>query len=128
MKSVKRLLAALLIAMLATHAAAALTPDSAELWRAFAMKVPVGSSLKVRLRAGQTFTATLVQASPEALLLQPRGRVPVPVQPVAYEAIVSLEPMRGGGIGAGKAAAIGVAAGVGAFFATLLIFIAAFGD
>jgi hypothetical protein len=116
------------VAMLSAQTVLAQVSDTASLWRAFAEKVEVGSSLKVRLYDGRKFTATLVQAQPGALLLQPRTRVPVPVQPVTYEAIASLERVRHGGIGAGKAAAIGVAAGVGAFLATLVIFIAAVSD
>ena len=112
------------VAMLSTQSAVAQVSDAPGLWRAFAEKVEVGSLLKVRLHDGQKFTATLVQAQPGALLLQPKTRVPLPVQPVAYESIASIERVRNGGIGAGKAAAIGVATGVGAFFATLLIFIA----
>jgi hypothetical protein len=69
-----------------------------------------------------------VQAQPGALMLQPKTRVPVPVQPVTYESIASLERVRKGGMGAGKAAAIGIATGVGGFLATLLIFIAAIDD
>ena len=120
----KTVMALFVVVMLTVHPALAQVADTAELWRAFAQSVEVGSSVKVRLDDGRKFTATLVQAQPAALLLQPKTRVPVPVQPVAYDSIVSMERVRNGGIGAGKAAAIGVATGVGAFFATLLIFIA----
>jgi hypothetical protein len=47
--------------------------------------------------------------------------VPVPVQPVPYDAVLSLERRSEGGMSAGKAAAIGVATGAGTFFAILLI-------
>jgi hypothetical protein len=120
----KTVIALFVVATLSTQTALAQVSDTAALWRNFAENVEVGSLVKVRLHDGQKFTATLVQAQPGALLLQPKTRVPVPVQPVAYEAIVSLERVRNGGIGAGKAAVIGVASGVGAFFATLAIFIA----
>lgn len=124
----KTVIALFVVVMLSTQPAWAQVSDTAALWRAFAEKVEVGSSLKVRLYDGRKFTATLVHAQPGALLLQPKTRVPVPVQPVAYESIASLERVRNGGIGAGKAAAIGVASGVGAFLATLVIFIAAIND
>ena len=68
--------------------------------------------------------ATLIEANAEGLLVQPRTRVPVPVQRIGYERIVSLERDEGRGIGAAKAVAIGVASGVGAFLGTLLILIA----
>jgi hypothetical protein len=121
-------IAGLLVCLLMIQPAAAQVADAGAVWRTFAAKVEVGSSVKVRLQDGRTFTATLVEAQTDALLLQPRTRVPVPVQPVPYDAIVSIERVRGGGIGAGKAAAIGVLTGVGAFFATLVIFLAAIQD
>jgi S1-C subfamily serine protease len=118
----------MMLAMLVAALPAAAQPqDTAALWRSFAERVEVGTSLRVRLYDGRAFTATLVRADPDALMLQPKTRVPVPVQPVPYEAIASLDRTRGG-IGAGKAAAIGIATGVGAFFATLLIFLAAVAD
>jgi hypothetical protein len=94
------------------------TPD---VWRGFVEKIDIGTELTVRLEDGARFRAVLVGVRPDAVLLQPRTRVPVPVQPVPYDAIVSLERRQNGGIGAAKAAAIGVASGVGAFFATMLI-------
>jgi hypothetical protein len=48
----------------------------------------------VRLRNGQKFRATLIDAREDVLLLQPKTRVPVPVQPVSYDAIVSLEQVK----------------------------------
>ena len=123
-----KILARLLVCLLLMQPVAAQVTDAGAVWRTFAAKVEVGSSVKVRLQDGRTFTATLVEAQTDALLLQPRTRVPVPVQPVSYDSIVSLERMRGDGIGAGKAAAIGVLTGVGAFFATLVIFIASIQD
>jgi hypothetical protein len=121
----KKMIVLFAVVVLTAHPALAQAANSADLWRTFAGKLEVGASVKVRLDDGRRFTATLVQAQQDALLLQPKTRVPVAVQPVAYETIVSIERVRNGGIGPGKAAAIGVATGVGAFFATLLIFIAA---
>jgi hypothetical protein len=118
----------MLVVMLAAQPAAAQPVDSAQIWSEFARQLEVGAALQVRLRNGQTFRATLVQARPEALLLQPKTRVAVPVQPVAYAEIVSLERVRGGGIGAGRAALIGVASGAATFFAILLILVGAIDD
>jgi len=119
------LTAAILIVSTATHAIAA--QASPEIWRNLAERVDVGTDINVRLNDGQRFRATLVGVRPDAVLLQPKTRVPVPVQAVPYEAIVRLERTRPG-IGAGKAAAIGVATGVGAFFATLAVLLAIVGD
>ena len=103
--------------------AAAQSQESAqpEVWRAFAAQIEVGTEVMVRLRNGQRFQAALVDAREDAVLLQPKTRVPVPVQPVPYEAILSLERRTGGGMSPGKAAAIGVASGAATFLAILLI-------
>ena len=112
----------LIIALAASHAIAA--QSSADIWRSFAERVEVGTELNVRLSDGQRFRATLVAVRPDAVLMQPKTRVPVPIQAVPYGEIVRLERTRQG-IGGGKAVAIGVATGVGAFFATLAIVLSA---
>src|SRR5688500_14863444 len=120
---VRRILAvAVIVVMFVPSGAAAQAPD--DLWRNFAEKVDVGTELNVRLHDGERFRATLVAAREEALLLQPKTRVPVPVQAVPYDAIASLERRQHGGIGAAKAAAIGVATGAGAFLAIFAILLA----
>ncbi len=119
----KALPALLLIITIATPSFAQ-TQAQGDIWRAFAQKVDVGTRVKLRLDDGQRVVATLIEANADGLLVQPRTRVPVPVQRIAYERIASLERDDGRGIGAGKAIAIGVASGVGAFLGTLLILIA----
>lgn len=118
-----RLIALIIVLALAAPAAAQ-TPSNPDVWRTFAARIEVGSRVKVRLADGQRFTATLIEASPADLVIQRRTRVPVPVQRVAYEAIVSLERDEARGVGAGKAVGIGVASGVGAFLGTLLLLVA----
>ena len=49
---------------------------------------------------------------------------PVPIQAVRYEDVIQIERTKPG-IGAGKAVAIGVATGVGAFFGVLALLFAA---
>ena len=120
----RTLLTFMLIAALATPAAA-LAQVRDDVWRGVAAKIDVGTEVHVRLRGGQRFRATLVDARDEAVLLQPKTRVPVPVQAVPYTEILSLERRTHGGMGAAKAAVIGVASGVGAFFAIVAIFVAA---
>jgi hypothetical protein len=123
----KRALALLLIFTLTTPAwvAAQVPPD---VWRGFVEKVDVGTELNVRLRDGERFRAVLVGVQPDAVLLQPRTRVTVPVQSVPYGAIASLERRQQGGTNAAKAAAIGVGTGVAAFFTIMAIVFAAFDD
>ena len=102
--------------------------DTAAIWRAFAERLDVGVAIKVRLATGRTFKATLVEARPDVLLVQRKTRLPVPIEPIAYDAIVSIEREKSGGISAGRAAAIGVATGAGAFLAILMILVASIQD
>src|SRR5262245_42219537 len=102
------LVAVLIAALVVPQTVAA--QGTAALWRGFVEKVDLGTELQVRLASGQRFRATLVGVRDDAALMLPKTRVPVPVQPVPYGDIVSLERTRKG-IGAGKAAAIGVATG-----------------
>src|SRR5688500_19862983 len=95
-----------------------------DIWRAFAQKIDVGTRVKVRIDDGQRVVATLIAADADGILVQPRTRLLVPVQRIAYDRIASLERDNTRGVGAAKAVAIGVASGVGAFLGTLLILIA----
>ena len=122
-----RLVTTALIVVLAVSQTATAAQTPPEIWRSFAERIEVGTELNVRLNNGQRFRATLVGARADAVLLQPKTRVPVPVQAVPYEGIARLERTRHG-IGGGKAVAIGVATGVGAFFATLAVLLAVAGD
>jgi len=114
-----------LILFLAAHSVAAQT--SSEMWRSFAERVDVGTELNVRLNNGRRFRATLVGVRDNAMMVQPKTRIPVPIQAVPYEDVMQIERTRSG-IGAGKAVAIGVAAGVGAFFAVVALFMGIAGD
>ena len=116
---------AILAALIAPPPSAAQPADV--VWREFAERLEVGTELMVRTQDGERFRAVLVGTRPDALLLQPKTRVAVPVQPVPYDEIVSLERRRPG-VGAGSADGIGVASGVGAFLGILLIMAAALGD
>lgn len=116
----------LMMTTIGAHGSFAQAPPQGEIWRAFAQQIDVGSRITVRFDAGRRVSATLIQANATELLLQPRTRIPVPVQRVAYDRIVSLERDDARGTGAGTAVALGVASGVAAFFGTLLIVIAAF--
>ena len=122
---VRRLAVVLLMAMLVTPDLALAQQANGDVWRTFAQKLEAGAPVVVRLQNGQRFKATLIEARTDALLLQPKTRRPVPVQPVSYDAIQLLERDNRTGMGAAKAAAIGVGAGAAAFLAIILIVAAA---
>lgn len=125
MHSTIRVLATAILVVITAVGSSAQAP--AETWRQFAEHIEVGTELNVRLTDGRRVRATLVGVRDDAVLLQPKTRVPVPVQAVSYNDILRME-RKGKGIGAGKAVAIGVATGAGAFFGIMAIMIAAIGD
>jgi hypothetical protein len=116
----------LILALAMPAGAAAQIP--ANVWRSVATKIDAGAEINVRLRDGQRFRATLIEARDASVLLQPRTRVPVPVQEVPYEEILVLERRSKGGTGAAKAIGIGIASGVGGFLVVLAILAATLGD
>ena len=124
-KHTRVLPATFLITIISLQSIAAQT--TTEVWRSFAERIAVGTELNVRLNNGQRFRATLVGAQHDVVLLQPKTRIPVPVQAVSYDSILRIEP-RKAGQGVGKAVAIGVATGVGTFFGVMALLVAAVGD
>jgi hypothetical protein len=116
---------AVLIVLMLVHSVAAQT--SSDVWRNFVQRLDVGTELNVQLNDGRRVRATLVGVQDEAVLLQPKTRIAVPVQAVRYDEIVRMEP-RKTGHGTGKAVAIGAATGVGTFFAVMALLVAAVGD
>ena len=92
-----------------------------DVWKGVAEKIDPGTEVRIGLQDGKNFHAILVGVRENTVLLQPKVRVAVPVQEIPYSAIASIERRKSGGVGAGKAAAIGVATGVGTFFGILLI-------
>jgi len=125
MRYTQHVTATVLLVLFAVHGVAAqAAPD---VWKQFVARVDVGTELNVQLNDGRRIRATLVGSRDDAVLLQPKTRIPVAIQAVPYDAIVRMEP-RKGGHSAGKAVAIGVATGVGVFFGILALIAAAYAD
>jgi S1-C subfamily serine protease len=124
-KTIRFLTTTTLIVFITTCCVTAQT--SSEIWRNFAERVEVGTELNVQLNDGRHFKATLVGVRDSAMLIQPKTRVPVPIQTVPYDDVLRLERTKPG-IGAGKAIAIGAATGVGAFFGILAVMLGVVSD
>jgi hypothetical protein len=75
----------------------------------------------VRLRDGQHFKATFINARPDALVVQRKSRVPVPVESIPYESIASMSRADTSGLSRGKAAGIALGAAGAAVGGLLLI-------
>jgi hypothetical protein len=118
-------LAALFVLPPQMHAQVVAGPD---VWRSFTEKLEPGKILKVRLKNGQRFKATLLQVSDEAMTVQPKTRAAVPPQRVSFDQIETLEIDHGKGVGIGKAVAIGAGVAAGAWLALMVLAFAVWGD
>lgn len=124
-KTIYRVMTTALIVLMVVPRVTAQT--TSEIWKSFAEQTNVGTELKVRMNDGRRFRATLVGIRESAMLVQPRTRIPVPIQAVPFEDVSQIERTKPG-IGAGKAVAIGVATGVGTFFGILAIMLSLVSD
>ena len=88
---------------------------SQEYWYAYASKLPIGSTVRVRMAGGHRETAVLAIVDRDGITLERRTRNPEAPLRVAYADLQQLEPQKHGP-GVGKAIAIGAAVGAAAFF------------
>jgi hypothetical protein len=93
----------------------------------YVQRLPVGSRVRVERTDGTSLRGTLMKSTADAIVVQKNTRIPEPPIeiPVAQLARVTID---GGSASTAKAVGIGIASGVGAFFAILAIAFAASGD
>ena len=90
----------------------------------FVQRIPAGSRVKVERAKGDTIRGTILKTAPDALVVQRNTRVPETPVEVPYSTIARVTLDDGRGSSVAKAVGIGVASGVGSFFAILAIFAA----
>jgi len=90
----------------------------------FVQRIPAGSRVKVERAKGDTIRGTILKTTPDALVVQRNTRVPETPVEVPYSTIARVTLDDGRGSSVAKAVGIGVASGVGSFFAILAIFAA----
>ena len=96
--------------------------DRVAVLRQYVEHLPVGGRVRVQTVDGARWSATLLSADHERVVLQPRGRVTEPARAVPIAALQAIEPERNGGSNQlVKAVAIGVATGAATFFTMLMI-------
>jgi hypothetical protein len=91
----------------------------------YVQKLPAGSRVRVERVDGSSLRGTLMKAAPDAIVVQKNTRVPEPPLEIPLGQIARVTVDNGGGTSTAKAVAIGIASGVGAFFAILAIAFAA---
>jgi len=125
----RSVVACALVALVAVPPAArAQVVASPDIWRVFTEKLEPGRTLKVRLKNGQRFKATLLEVSEDAMTVQPKTRAAVPPQRVPFDLVETLEIDHGKGLGVGKAIAVGAAVAGGTFLALMALAFAVWGD
>lgn len=95
-------------------------------WYAYAGKLPIGATVRVRTTDGKRHTAVLSLVDRDGITVEMKTRVPEPARRFPYDQIQQLE-LKGNGASMAKAAAVGAAIGAGTFI-TLLALLAASWD
>ena len=114
---------ALVMSMAAGPASAQATNDGLA-WRELAQKLQGGVALDMRLRDGRHFKATFITAHDDAIAVQRKTRVPVPIEQVPYDAIASMSRVQPGSLSGPKIAGIALGSAGAAITAVFLILLA----
>jgi hypothetical protein len=103
------------------NAAAAL--QDADVWRRYAARLPIGSTVRIGTTDGERLTAVLMIADDSGITVKPRTRIPEPARQVPFDRLVKLE-LAGEGPSVARAAAIGGGVGAGVFLGLLMLMFA----
>jgi hypothetical protein len=90
--------------------------------KSMAEAIPPGTRVKVQTTAGKRLSGTLMTTTDQAIILKKNTRLPEPAVTVRYDELARLEREQRGGINAGKAIGVGLAAGAGAILTLIAIF------
>src|SRR5262245_43929064 len=107
----------------ATRAEAPRRQDPPELWRAYATKLPIGSTL--RIAAGhERYAASLLAVDETGILVKPKSRVLEPPRHLSFDSLDEVE-LYADGTSVDRAGAIvaGIGSGAGTFLVLLLVLI-----
>ena len=100
---------------------------SPEYWYAYASKLPIGATVRVRTADGKRHTAVLALVDQDGIALESKTRIPEPARRVPYTQLLQLELATKNGTSMAKAAAVGAGIGAG-FFLVLLAILASSWD
>jgi hypothetical protein len=93
----------------------------------YVQRLPAGAAVRIARAGGRSVRGTLMKATAQSLIVQPRTRIPEPPIEIALADVISVTPDTNGS-GLGKAIGVGVAAGAGAALAVFLIIAAIYAD
>jgi len=95
--------------------------DQVRALRSMAGGIPLGSRVTLQVREGRRMTATLMQVTDDAIVVQRVSRVPEAPVTVRFDELARLQREDKGGFTVGKAMGIGLAAGAGAILTLFAI-------
>jgi hypothetical protein len=93
----------------------------------YVRKLPAGTRVRVHLSDGRRQRGTLMDATPEQIVIQPRTRIPEAAMQIPLDRVIAVDVETGNG-NIGKAIGIGIAAGAGAIFGVLMLLAAIYSD
>ena len=93
----------------------------------YVQKLQAGTRVRVHLADGRRQRGTLMDATAELLVIQPRTRIPEPAMQIPLDRVLAVEVETGNG-GVAKAIGIGIAAGAGTFAGVFLLLAAIYAD
>ena len=94
----------------------------------YVQRLPPGTGVRVDRAGGKTLRGTLIKASAESIVVQPKTRIPEPAVEIPLNELLRVVPETTNGSNLGKAIGIGVAAGAGAALGVFLLILAMFAD
>ena len=90
-------------------------------WYAYAEKLPIGATVRVRTTDGKRHNAVLALVDRDGITVELKSRVPEPARRIPYEQIQQLELKTANGASMAKTAAVGAAIGAGTFVGLLVL-------
>lgn len=112
-----------LVMSMAPVPAVAQTTNDGLAWRTLAETLEGGTAVDVRLGNGRHFKATFIAAHDNAMAVQRKTRVPVPIEQVPYDTIASMSRVQPASLSGAKIAGIALGsagAAAGTLFLILL--------
>jgi hypothetical protein len=94
----------------------------------YAQSLPRGADVRVSRAHGRSLRGTLMKATDESVVIQPRTRLPEPAVEIPFNDVLEVTPEHHGGSSVAKAIGIGAAAGAAAMLTVLLVMFAVYGD
>ena len=95
-------------------------PQDPDIWRKYAARLPIASTVRIRTTSGERFTAVLLVVDDAGVTVKPKTRIPEPARQIPFDRLAELE-LAPAGSNLAKSAAIGGAVGAGVFFGLMMI-------